>query len=78
MDIYDLAKYYRDNQGYKYILCFAYVYSRKEWAYKIKNKGNDNVFDSFKHFIKDSDLKKYKPTTLMSDTFIAPSHPSRR
>ena len=48
MDIYDLAKYYKDNQGYKYILCFADVYSRKVWAYKMKNKDNDNVFDSFK------------------------------
>ena len=67
MDIFDLAKYYRDNQGYKYILCFADVYSRKVWAYKMKNKDNDNVFDAFKQFIKDSDLKKYKPTTLMSD-----------
>ena len=67
MDIYDLAKYYRDNQGYKYILCLADVYSRKVWAYKMKNKDNDNVFDAFKQFIKDSDLKKYKPTTLMSD-----------
>ena len=67
MDIYDLAKYYRENQGYKYILCFADVYSRKVWAYKMKNKDNDNVFDAFKQFIKDSDLKKYKPTTLMSD-----------
>jgi transposase InsO family protein len=67
MDIYDLAKYYRENQGYKYILCFADVYSRKLWAYKMKNKYNDNVFDAFKQFIKDSDLKKYKPTTLMSD-----------
>jgi hypothetical protein len=67
MDIYDLAKYYRDNQGYKYILCLADVYSRKVWAYKMKNKDNDNVFDAFKQFIKDSDLKKYKPTTLISD-----------
>ncbi len=70
MDIYDLAKYYKDNQGYKYIFCFADVYSRKVWAYKMKNKDNDNVFDSFKQFVnlKDSDLKsklkKYKPTTL--------------
>ena len=51
MDIYDLAKYYRDNQGYKYTLCLADVYSRKVWAYKMKNKDNDNVFDSFKQFI---------------------------
>ena len=53
MDIFDLAKYYRDNQGYKYILCFADVYSRKVWAYKMKNKDNYNVLDSFKQFIKD-------------------------
>ena len=51
MDIFDLAKYYRDNQGYKYILCFADVYSRKVWAYKMKNKDNENVFDAFKQFI---------------------------
>ena len=67
MDIYDLAKYYRDNQGYKYVLCFADVHSRKIWAYKMKSKDNINVFEAFEQFMKDSNLKKYKPTTLMSD-----------
>jgi len=67
MDIFDLAKYYRENQGYKYILCIADVYSRKVWAYKIKNKDNTNVFESFQQFIKDSNIEKYKPTILMSD-----------
>jgi hypothetical protein len=33
----------------------------------MKNKDNENVFDSFKHFMKDSDLKNCKPTTLMLD-----------
>lgn len=73
MDIFDLAKYYRDNQGYKYILCIIDVYSRKIWCYKMKNKDNNNVFESFKKFMIDSDLKKFTPTILMSDndsTFI--------
>ncbi len=52
MDIYDLAKYYKDNLGYKYILCFADVCSRNVWAYKMKNKDNNYVFDAFKQFIK--------------------------
>jgi hypothetical protein len=67
MDIFDLAKYYKENQGYKYILCIVDVYSRKVWAYKMKNKDNINVFESFKQFIKDSNIEKYKPTRIMSD-----------
>jgi hypothetical protein len=67
MDIFDLAKYYKENQGYEYILCIIHVYSRKVWAYKMKNKDNINVFESFKQFIKDSNIEKYKPTGIMSD-----------
>lgn len=67
MDIFDLSKYYRDNQGYKYILCIVDVYSRKVWTYKMKNKDNNNVFESFNTFMIDSNLKKYTPTILMSD-----------
>ncbi len=48
MDIFDLAKCYKENQGYKYILCIVDVYCRKVWAYKMKNKDNINVFESFK------------------------------
>jgi hypothetical protein len=73
MDIFDLAKYYRDNQVYKHILCIIDVYSRKVWCYKMKNKDNANVFESFQKFMTDSNLKKYTPTILMSDndsTFI--------
>ncbi len=67
MDIFDLAKYYKENQGYKYILCIVDVYSRKVWTYKMKNKDNINVFESFQQFIKDSNIEKYKPTRIMSD-----------
>jgi hypothetical protein len=40
MDIFDLAKYYKENQGYKYILCIVDVYSRKVYMYDIIQKLN--------------------------------------
>ncbi len=58
---------YEFDQGYKYILCIIDVYSLKVWTYKMKNKDNINVFKSFKQFIKDSNIEKYKPTRIMSD-----------
>ena len=33
----------------------------------MKSKDNINVVEAFEQFMKDSNLKKYKPTTLMSD-----------
>jgi hypothetical protein len=33
----------------------------------MRNKDNINVFESFKQFIKDSNIEKYKPATIMSD-----------
>ena len=73
MDIYVMAKYVKDNKGYKYILCMIDVFTRKVWAYKMKKKDNKNVQDSFKKFLSDSNIKEYTPTILMSDndsTFI--------
>ena len=73
MDIYVMAKYVKDNKGYKYILCMIDVFTRKVWSYKMKKKDNKNVQDSFKQFLSDSKIKKYTPTILMSDndsTFI--------
>lgn len=73
MDIYVMAKYVKDNKGYKYILCMIDVFTRKVWAYKMKKKDNQNVQDSFKKFISDSNITEYTPSILMSDndsTFI--------
>ena len=67
MDIFDLSKYASSNKQHKYILCIIDVYTRYVWCYKMKNKDNVNVFDNFKKFITDSNLKKYTPTILMSD-----------
>ncbi len=58
MAIFDLAKYYRENQGYKFILCIVHVYSRKIWAYKMKHKDTRNVFASFKQFIRDWNIEQ--------------------
>ncbi len=75
MDIFDLSRYASSNKQNKYILCIIDVYTRYIWYYKMKNKDNVNVFDYFKKFITDSNLKKYTPTILMSDhdsTFMSP------
>ena len=75
MDIFDLSRYASSNKQYKYILCIIDVYTRYVWCYKMKNKDNVNVFDCFKKFMMDSNLKKYSPTILMSDhdsTFMSP------
>ena len=34
---------------------------------QMKKKDNINVFESFKQFIKYSNIEKYKPTRIMSD-----------
>ena len=69
IDIYDLAKYYRDNQGpFKDInIFYVLLISRKIRACKMKSEDNINVFEAFEQFMKGSNLKKYKPTTLMSN-----------
>ncbi len=67
MDIFDLSRYASSNKQYKYILGIIDVYTRYVWCYKMKNKDNINVFDCFKKFIGESNLKKYTPTILMSD-----------
>lgn len=73
-DIYDLSKYTnkngQPNHGNKYILSIMDVFTRKAWAYPMKNKDSINVYSSFEKFIKNSNIKKYTEssfTKLMSD-----------
>jgi len=73
MDIFDMQNYTRTNKGYKYILCIIDVFTRKVWTYVMKKKDNDNVQESFKKFLQQSDIQNNTPTILMSDndsTFI--------
>jgi len=73
MDIFDMQKFARTNEGYKYILCIIDVFTRKVWTYKMQLKNNKNVQDSFKQFLSDSNIKEYTPSILMSDndsTFV--------
>ncbi len=73
MDIFDMQNYTKTNKGYKYILCIIDVFTRKVWTYVMKKKDNDNVQESFKKFLQQSDIQNNTPTILMSDndsTFI--------
>jgi hypothetical protein len=63
MDIYDLSKYNKSNNNYKYILCLVDVFSRKAFARKMKTKSDIDVTTNLKDILKD-----YTPHTITSDT----------
>ena len=50
MDIFDLAKYYRDNKGYKYILVVSDTHNKKIDAEPIKSKVQEDneILEAFK------------------------------
>ena len=61
IDIYLLLKYAKQNKGYGYILAIVYVFSRKAWAYPMKNKTLEDTTQALKNFFfNESDVKKYK------------------
>jgi hypothetical protein len=67
MDIFDMQNFTRSNKGYKYILCIIDVFTRKVWTYKMTNKDNKNVQESFKDFLLKSGIQNNTPSILMSD-----------
>ena len=67
MDIFDMQNFARSNKGYKYILCIIDVFTRKVWTYKMTNKDNKNVQESFKDFLLKSGIQNNTPSILMSD-----------
>ena len=67
MDIYDLAKYYRDNRDINIFYVLPMYIEEKYGLTKWKIKIILMSFESFEQFMKDSNLKKYKPMTLMSE-----------
>ena len=70
IDIYVLLKYAKQNKGYGYILAIVDVFSRKAWAYPMKNKTLEDTTQALKNFFNESDVKKYKSNTsvFMSDS----------
>ena len=63
MDIYDMSKYKNSNKGYKYLLVLIDVFTRKVFARPMKNKNNDDVFDSLTDI-----FEEYKPGSITSDS----------
>ena len=60
MDIYVLDKYSKSNKGYGYIFALVDVFTRKAYAYPMKNKNLEGTTESLKKFFNESDVKKYK------------------
>ena len=65
-----LLKYAKQNKGNGYILAIVDVFSRKAWAYPMKNKTLKDTTQALKKFFNESDVKKYKSniSVFMSDS----------
>ena len=70
MDIYVLDKYSKSNKGYGYVFALVDVFSRKAYAYPMKNKNLEGTTESLKKFFNESDVKKYKTgiSVIVSDS----------
>ena len=68
--MYVLLKYAKQNKGYGYILSIVDVFSRKAWAYPMKNKTLEDSTRALKNFFNKPDVKKYKSniSVFMSDS----------
>ena len=53
-----LLKYAKQNKGHGYILAIVDVFSRKAWAYPMKNKTLEDTTDALKMFFQEPDVKK--------------------
>ena len=61
-DLVDMSKFAKENNGYKWILNVIDTFSKKLWAFKIKNKSAKSVLDVIKPL-----LEKHKPQKLETD-----------
>lgn len=62
IDIIDMSKFYNTNSHYKYILLIIDIFSRKLWAFLLKNKTIDAVDNALGQF-----LEKEHPHIIISD-----------
>ena len=70
MDIFVLDKYSKQNKGYGYIFAVVDVFSRKAYAYPMKQKALENTTAALKRFFNEPDVKKYKKgfSVIISDS----------
>jgi hypothetical protein len=51
MDIFDLSRYEKRNDGFRYLLVCIDVFSRKAYVKAMKNKDTSTVINTFTHFL---------------------------
>ena len=64
IDIFDLSKFVKYNNGFKYIFCAIDIFTRKAFCEPMKNKDETSVLESFKKILSTGN----KPTTIISDS----------
>lgn len=57
MDLIDVRKYVKDNDGMNYILTAIDVFSKKAWAIPIKNKSSDEMLRAIKLIIDETEFR---------------------
>lgn len=62
LDLIDMSKYADTNNNFKWIAVLVDVYSRKLWAYPVKNKEARTMTEALKGF-----FDEHKPQELMTD-----------
>ena len=62
LDLIDMSKYAETNNNFKWIAVIIDVYSRKMWAYPVKNKEAKTMTEALKGF-----FDEHKPQELMTD-----------
>jgi len=64
MDIFDLSRYYKDNDGYRYLLVCIDIFSRKAYVKPLKSKQPLDVEPAFMDIILKNQVK---PRCIVSD-----------
>lgn len=71
MDIFFMMKFYKQNNGYKYILTCIDVFTRKAYCEPIKDKSNESILSAFKLILKKADAQPYVITCDNDSTFLS-------
>ena len=62
MDLVDMSNFSRTNGGFKWIFMFVDIFTRKLYAYLLKNKDKDSILGALIDF-----FKKHHPEIIISD-----------
>jgi hypothetical protein len=62
MDLIDMTKFKNKNRGFSWIFLLVDIFTRKAFAYMIKNKTEDNIKEILIQF-----FEKHKPDVIISD-----------